>query len=281
MPVSNKRCEVLFYCAGILTFFLYIHIDIHIVCPIHNVCSTKCSVWFYHCLFHSPIRTANSDRDPSHHHFWTTYIWYHDCFASKHTNIASSPFFLVFFFRVLFSRFVSYHWKSDFIVMSCPCCVFHVHAEPHNIYVIAMKKRSKRKKLEPGDRFALPEWSYLLHMHKLLCTQRFVQQNVAFDEIENCKRLNSRTMPVWCFCCVPMPLKLRALCIFGRRSLYTLGEMANSWCILFIWCNKFKTYKYEVVGSRQRRRERVSEWFDSFRLKCMANCWHFDEMQRM
>lgn len=91
----------------------------------------------------------------------------------------------------------SYSWV-------CPCRISHTLSQ----WII-----------ETGDRFAQPHHSYVLHMHKLLCTQRLCSRTLHFDEIENFIRLlctreqTNHRWHVWvfffclCFC--------RTNCVFG------------------------------------------------------------------
>lgn len=118
-----------------------------------------------------------------------------------------SPFFqsISLNLPLVVKTFVRYHWTKKVSSYSwvCPCRVSHTLSQ----WII-----------ETGDRFAQPHHSYVLHMHKLLCTQRLCSRTLHFDEIENFIRLlctreqTNHRWHVWFFFCLCF---CRTNCVFG------------------------------------------------------------------
>lgn len=154
-----------------------------------------------------------------------------------------------------------------------------------------------RNWIETGKRFALPLPSYLLHMHKLLCTQAALAvQRSALHSTKSKITLGRPTVSLLLLCVCQLRVWMDFFCSVAGRYTHA-GEMAIYICpyynidaILFIWCNKLQAHKYEIGLAREKRRNSESECRENGKIgswsvfgsqmcvdtMCSAHCWHFD-----
>lgn len=92
----------------------------------------------------------------------------------------------------------------------------------------------------------------------------FVQQNVAFDEIENCKRLEqSNHAGAVFFLCVPMPPQIACSLYFSVADRYTHLEKWQFHDAFYL----YGAINFKLINMKWSTQERESEWFDSVCLK--------------